>query len=195
MKQVWLIFAVLLFAVTLIFAGEQAAISLQVGDMAPVLRAKDDQGDDFDSQSLLGEKNLVVYFYPAAMTGGCTAQACAFRDAQEEFTKYNTLVVGVSGDSVQNLAWFKQTSNLNFPLLADPSGRIAASFGVPLQDGGEIVRQIDGKDVTLARGVTASRWTFIIDVDGKIIYKDADVNASMDSEKVLAFLQQHTAKK
>ncbi|MBN1478809.1 peroxiredoxin [candidate division KSB1 bacterium] len=189
------LFAFTLFTVIVAVAGEKAIVNLNIGDTAPVLQAKDDRGQDFNSQSLLGEQNLVVYFYPAAMTGGCTAQACAFRDDQQEFAELNTLVVGVSGDSVQNLAWFKQTNNLNFPLLADPDGSIARAFGVPTRDGGEIVRQVDEQDVKLIRGVTASRWTFIIDKKGTIIYKDTDVNAAEDSDKVLAFLKQHTSEK
>ena len=168
--------------------------ALNIGDTAPHFQAKADNGETFDSQNMLGKQNLVVYFYPAAMSGGCTSQACSFRDEKQSFEELNTTVVGISGDSVQNLKWFKQSNNLNFTLLADPDGSIAKSFGVPLRDGGEIVRTIDGKEVKLVRGVTAARWTFIIDKTGAIIYKDTDVNAAKDSSEVLAFLQQQSSK-
>ncbi len=170
-------------------AEDDTVVSLTVGDRAPLFQAKDDRGEDFNSQIILNDRNLVVYFYPAAMTGGCTAQACAFRDDLAEFEKLNTMVVGVSGDSVQNLAWFKQANNLNFPLLADPDGRIATSFGVPTKAGGDIMRTVDDQEVKLVRGVTASRWTFVIDKNGKIVYKDMDVDAAQDSDKVLTFLK------
>jgi peroxiredoxin Q/BCP len=178
---------IFVLGISLVFAD--AVIDLKVGDVAPVFQAKDDRGKDFNSQLVLNQQNLVVYFYPAAMTGGCTTQACAFRDDQAEFKALNTMIVGVSGDSVQNLAWFKQANNLNFPLLADPDGKIAKAFGVPTRDGGEIVRTVGDEEVTLVRGVTQSRWTFIIDKNGTVIYKDTDVNAGQDSQNVLEFLK------
>ncbi len=178
---------VIVLGISLVFA--EALIDLKVGDVAPVFQAKDDRGKDFNSQLLLDDQNLVVYFYPAAMTGGCTAQACAFRDDLAELKKLNTTVVGVSGDSVQNLAWFKQVNNLNFPLLADPDGKVAHAFGVPMRDGGELVRTIGDDEVTLVRGVTQSRWTFIIDKNGTVVYKDTDVNAGEDSKNVLEFIK------
>ena len=180
----------------LAIAGDvkESAIELAVGDTAPTFRAKDDQGKSFDSEKLLEKQNLVVYFYPAAMTGGCTKQACAFRDDREKFDKLNTAVVGVSGDAVQNLAWFKTVNNLNFPLLADPDGTIAKAFGVPFKEGAEIVRTVNGKEETLVRGVTSSRWTFIIGKNGTILYKDTDVKAAEDSETVLTFLEKRREK-
>ncbi len=182
---------IIVLFVVLFGLGMSNAKELKIGSLAPTFQARDDRGKDFQSQQLLGKKNLVVYFYPAAMTGGCTAQACGFRDAQSEFARLNAVVVGVSGDSVQNLAWFKQVNNLNFLLLADPDGSIAKAFGVPTRDGGEITRTVNDNEVKLVRGVTESRWTFVIDTEGKIVYKDTDVNAGQDSHKVLEFLKLH----
>ena len=187
-KNIMFVFAVF---VAISFSKAAETVALDVGDAAPTFHAKDDQGKDFESQLVLGEKNLVIYFYPAAMTGGCTAQACAFRDDMEKFENLNTNVVGVSGDSVINLTYFKQVNNLNFPLLADPSGTIAKAFGVPTRGGGEITRTIANQQVKLVHSITEARWTFIIDNEGKIIYKDTDVKASNDSENVLKFLKSH----
>jgi peroxiredoxin Q/BCP len=80
-------------------------------------------------------------------------------------------------------------NNLNFPLLSDENGIIAKKFAVPLKKGGSIERTIDDKQVTLTRGVSASRWTFIIDKEGKIIHKNTQVKAAENSKNVIAFLK------
>ena len=74
--------------------------ALQKGDKIPDFKAKDTNGNDFDSASLLGKKPLVIYFYPKDNTPGCTAQACSFRDQYEDFTDLGAEVIGVSSDSV-----------------------------------------------------------------------------------------------
>ena len=92
------------------------------------------------------------------------------------------------GDEVAGLALFKKTEKLNFPLLSDSDGAIAKAFGVPTRSGGSIKKTINGKEYTLNRGVTASRWTFII-IDGKVAMKNTKVNAAADSANVLKFLE------
>jgi len=91
----------------------------------------------------------------------------------------------VSGDSVNNHQLFKKVNNLNFTLLADEDGSVAKTFGVPLRDGGTIKREIEGKEVSLTRGVTPARWTFVIDRAGKIAMKNTQVKAAEDSKAVL----------
>jgi len=161
---------------------------VEVGDKVPDFSAKDDANQPWNSSDYIGKNILVVYFYPAAMTGGCTAQACAFRDDKSTLDALNAKVVGISGDNVDNLKYFKEAHDLNFPLLADPEGKIARKFGVQIKDGGSIVRNIGGTDITLERGVTASRWTFIIDKKGEIVYKNTEVNAAEDSKQVIAVI-------
>jgi peroxiredoxin Q/BCP len=73
--------------------------------------------------------------------------------------------------------------------LSDEKGEIAQKFGVPTREGGTITREIDGKSFDLVRGTTASRWTFIIDRKGKIVYKNEQVDASKDTEEVLSFIK------
>jgi peroxiredoxin Q/BCP len=80
---------------------------------------------------------------------------------------------------------FKKEHKLPFTLLADEKGEIAKKFGVPLKPGGKINVEIDGKKVVIERGVTASRWTFVIDKDGKIAHKNDKVNAAEDSKQIL----------
>ena len=183
-----------LLSVTLTFAvlpgAEDQNQGPKVGDRIESFQTLDDQGKNWRSADALRRNQyLVVYFYPAAMTGGCTKQACAFRDHKDELKDLKAEVVGVSGDSVQNLQYFKNANQLNFPLLADPNGAIAKKFGVPLRDGGSITRTVDSQEVTLRRGVTTARWTFILNKKGKIVYKNSQVNAEMDSQEVIAFLQ------
>jgi peroxiredoxin Q/BCP len=122
------------------------------------------------------------------MTGGCTAQACAYRDAAADLKAKNIKVVGVSGDSVNALKLFRKAHDLNFPLLSDVNGLIAQRFSVPQREGGSIQRTVDGKNFTLDRGQTSARWTFILDGEGKLIFKDTKVKAREDVSKVLTFL-------
>jgi peroxiredoxin Q/BCP len=146
----------------------------------------DDQGKAWKSSEVVGKKILVVYFYPADMTGGCTKQACGFRDDMKKLESKDVVVVGVSGDSVRNHQLFKKAENLNFPLLADEQGKVAGAFGVPFAKGEKsIEREIDGKTETLTRGGTASRWTFVVDRDGKIAMKNTQVKAAEDSKAIL----------
>lgn len=185
------------FAAVALVALQAAACSaedakdknLKVGDKAPVFSAKDQHGKEWTSKEVVGVKYLVVYFYPADMTGGCTKQACAFRDDIGKLRKKDVEVVGVSGDSVENHKLFANVHNLNFELLADEKGEIAKKFGVKTKAGGTISRKVEGKDFSLTRGVTASRWTFIIGKDGNIIYKDTSVKAAEDSKTVMAFIE------
>jgi peroxiredoxin Q/BCP len=177
---------VALVLATLTAYAEDKKVELKVGDPAPVFEAKDDQGKTWKSSDVVGKKLLVVYFYPADMTGGCTKQACGFRDDMKKLEDKDVVVVGVSGDSVRNHQLFKKAENLNFTLLADEQGKVANAFGVPFKKGeASIVRPVDGKDETLTRGGTASRWTFLVDRDGKIALKNTEVKAAEDSKAIL----------
>jgi len=182
---------ILIFAM-MVLGFQGWAQELEVGDSAPDFKATADDGLTWDVKDYLGEKFIVVYFYPAAMTGGCTAQACSYRDMKSQIASADAVVVGVSGDNVEGLQHFKEANNLNFPLLSDENGEIAKKFGVPTRDGGTITREIDGKDVELVRGVTASRWTFIIDKNGKIVYKNTDVDVTNDSKEILEFIKNNS---
>jgi peroxiredoxin Q/BCP len=162
---------------------------LKVGDVAPVFEGLADNGQKWNSEQ--GRKGglLVVYFYPAAMTGGCTAQACMFRDDRTKLLDMGAEVVGVSGDRIANLKAFKGSNRLNFPLLSDTAGTIARAFGVPTSQGGTIKREVEGQEVTLTRDVTAARWTFIIGRDGRIVFKETEVDPQGDSKAVLAAIE------
>lgn len=163
--------------------------SLKVGEKAPEFKGTTVDGTTWDLKDYVGKKYIVVYFYPAAMTGGCTKQACTYRDYKNDIESADAMVVGISGDNVDGLKVFKKANDLNFTLLADPTGAIAKEFGVPTRDGGSITRELNGENFELVRGITASRWTFIIDKNGKIVYKNEQVDAAKDTEQVLSFIK------
>jgi len=172
-----------------LWAGQDKPV-LKVGDKAPMFNANDHLGNLWQSSKVLKSgKYLVVYFYPAAMTGGCTKQACAYRDASALLDQENIYLVGISADPVRNLKYFSDEHGLNFPLLSDVNGYIARKFGVPINDGGSIKRTIQGKEITLVRPFTFARWTFIVDPSGKVIHKDTGVNAAQDAKAVTDFLK------
>jgi peroxiredoxin Q/BCP len=177
-------------------ADDKPSVDLKAGDPAPKFECTDDTGKAWKSEEHIGKKVLVVYFYPADMTGGCTKQACGFRDDMKKLVDKGVEVVGVSGDSVENHKFFKDFHKLNFALLADESGSVAKAFGVPLTPGntvvakdgaGKVVTDASGNEVKLKRGVTAQRWTFVIDKNGKIAHKDTEVKKAPgdDSKKIL----------
>lgn len=166
-----------------------ASASLDVGNAVGTFAANDDEGNLWSLDEHLGKKNVIVYFYPAAMTGGCTKQACAYRDESASLNDLDAVVIGVSGDSVNNLKLFKEAHGLNFTLLSDINGNIAKLFGVATRDGGSIEREIAGAAHTLTRGITTMRWTFVIDKQGNVVYKDDAVKATEDTSNVLAQLK------
>jgi peroxiredoxin Q/BCP len=165
------------------WAGDKGPM---VGDKAPTFESVDDQGKPWKSSDHIGKKVVVVYFYPADLTGGCTKQACGFRDDSKKLADMGVEVIGVSGDSVKNHQLFKKVHNLNFTLLADEDGGVAKKFGVPVGKGGTFKFTGDDGTVTnLIRGVTISRWTFVIDRNGMVVLRDTKTNAAQDSQRVL----------
>lgn len=167
--------------------------TVQVGERAPIFEGRADDGTLWRSRENVGRQILVVYFYPAAMTSGCTTQACTFRDNRSVLQELGAEVIGVSGDRIDALKTFKGVNRLNFPLLSDTDGKIAQAFGVPTAEGGSIEREVDGSRVTLTRDLTMSRWTFVIDREGRISYKDTEVDPAGDSARVIAHIRNMSA--
>jgi peroxiredoxin Q/BCP len=179
-------FQSLLFIIPLVLFN--SLFALKVDEKVPIFQAVDSKGSNWNSQSFLGQKYLLIYFYPAAMTGGCTKQACAYRNDYKKWKKNDVEIVAVSGDMPNNLALFKQAENLPFTLLSDPEGKVARIFNVPTTSGGVIEKLFKGEKFKLERGVTTKRWTFLLSKNGKLIYKNDKVDASKDSEIVMKFL-------
>ncbi len=127
------------------------ARGIQVGDKAPDFTLTSQSGEQVRLQDRLGERAVVLYFYPKDETSGCTAEACAFRDSYEVFTDAGAEVIGVSSDSAEKHASFAEHHKLPFTLLADPGGKVRKAFGVP---------------ATL--GVIPGRVTYVIDQSGTV---------------------------
>ncbi|MCK3655887.1 thioredoxin-dependent thiol peroxidase [Pasteurellaceae bacterium Macca] len=102
---------------------------LQAGDKAPQFTLQDQQDNAVSLQQFAGKK-VLVYFYPKALTPGCTTQACGLRDSQAELTALNTVVLGISPDLPKKLDQFVAKKALNFTLLSDPDHQVADAFGV-----------------------------------------------------------------
>jgi len=129
---------------------------LEPGDQAPDFALTTDTGETLRLADLAGER-VVLYAYPAAMTPGCTTQACDFRDSLQSLKSAGLRVVGISPDSPQKLATFRERDHLNFPLVSDPDKSVLTAYGAY----GE--KQNYGKTVL---GVIRS--TFVIGPDGRI---------------------------
>ncbi len=107
------------------------ARGVQIGDKAPDFTLPSQSGEQVRLQDRLGERVVVLYFYPKDNTSGCTAEACTFRDSYEAFTEASAEVIGVSSDSAGSHAGFAGKHKLPFTLLADRGGRVRKAYGVP----------------------------------------------------------------
>ena len=127
------------------------ARGIRAGDKAPDFTLPSQSGEPVRLHDRLGERVVVLYFYPRDNTPGCTAEACAFRDSYEAFTDAGADVIGVSSDSVARHEAFAGQHELPFTLLSDQGGRVRKSYGVPA-----------------AIGVIPGRVTYVIDREGTV---------------------------
>lgn len=103
---------------------------MEPNDIVDDFEAVDQHGNTVTLSEMLSDGPVVLFFYPKAMTGGCTAESCHFRNLRAEFAAYGAQPVGISADSMARQAEFDEANSLGFPLLSDPDRRIAAQFGV-----------------------------------------------------------------
>ncbi len=161
-------FLALMSLFSLLF-GSARAEALKVGDQAPAVSATTDAGTTLNLADVYKKNNYtLVWFYPRALTGGCTKQGCSIRDASAELKKLGVAVVGVSTDPVEKQKEFKEKNNFDYPLLADTDKKVVKAFGQ-------------------AGLVAASREAYLIDRSGKIVYYDKG-QTEKQAEMVLAFL-------
>ncbi|HSR83952.1 MAG TPA: thioredoxin-dependent thiol peroxidase [Streptosporangiaceae bacterium] len=141
-------------------------VRLAPGDAAPDFTLPDADGNEVSLSSLRGQR-VIIYFYPAAMTPGCTKQACDFRDSLASLAAAGFAVVGISPDSPAKLAKFRARDGLNFPLLSDSKREVLEAYGAY----GE--KMLYGKP-----SVGVIRSTFVVGPDGKIEQAQYGVKAT-----------------
>ena len=129
----------------------------KVGNLAPAFSLLDQDGNKVSLKQFKGKQNVALYFYPRAMTPGCTVQACGIRDSKKALAKLDTVVLGVSPDPVAKLGKFIEKQDLNFTLLSDEDHAITEKYGVWR------LKKFMGKEFM---GVV--RTTFIIGKDGRL---------------------------
>ncbi|MGH7945293.1 MAG: peroxiredoxin [Opitutaceae bacterium] len=149
--------------------GFARAEPLKIGDKAPQVSATTDAGTTLNLADVYKKNDYtLVWFYPKALTGGCTKQGCSLRDASAELKQKGVAVIGVSTDPVEKQKEFKEKNNFPFPLLADTDKKVVKAFG---QSGMAM----------------ASREAYLIDRTGRVVYHD-EKQTDKQAEKVLEFL-------
>ncbi|MCY4523284.1 MAG: thioredoxin-dependent thiol peroxidase [Halobacteriovoraceae bacterium] len=151
---------------------------LEIGKKAPVFSLPDQDGKMTDISDFNEKKNIVLYFYPKAMTPGCTVQARGVRDHKKEFEKLDTVVLGISPDECKRLVKFTKKEDLNFVLLSDDDNKVAKQYGVY------------GKKKFLGKEYMGiHRTTFIIGKDGYVKYVMEKVNTKTHHDDVIDFIK------
>ncbi|AYF78195.1 peroxiredoxin [Nocardia yunnanensis] len=150
---------------------------MKTGQLAPNFELPDQSGTLRSLEALLADGPVVLFFYPAANTPVCTAEACHFRDLATEFAAAGASCVGISADSVEVQAGFADKQALGYPVLSDPGAKVAGEFGV--------------KRGLLGAIVPVKRTTFVIDRDrtiAKVI--SSEMRANVHADEALKFLRE-----
>lgn len=150
-----------------------------VGKMAPSFTLVNQDGKKVSLKDFKG-KNVVLYFYPKAMTPGCTTQACGLRDSKRKYSSNDVVALGVSPDEFERLKRFQEKEGLNFDLLADPDKKVIEKYGAwgPKKFMG---KEFDG----------VLRTTFIIGKDGKLKHIMDKVKTKTHHEDALAWIKEN----
>ncbi|MFZ4401717.1 MAG: peroxiredoxin [Bacteroidales bacterium] len=173
--RMYLSIYILLFSCFSFFNSNQNLEKIEVGSIVPQFSLKDQNGNLFSIDSVLGKKNLVVYFYPKDDSPGCTKEACYFRDQFEVFTEADALIIGISGQSVESHKKFAEKYRLSFTLLSDEGNKIRKLFGVP----------------TNLFGLLPGRVTYVIDKKGKVVFVfDSQTQTKRHVEDALNILKE-----
>ncbi|HKS49928.1 MAG TPA: peroxiredoxin [Amycolatopsis sp.] len=147
---------------------------MKKGDLAPDFTLLDDRGEQRSLSEFLAAGPVVLFFYPAAMTAGCTAESCHFRDLAKEFAEVGARRVGISPDPVAKQQEFSARNGFDYPLLSDPDGTVATQFGVRRRFGPLLTR----------------RQTFVIGTDRRILEVIAsELRMAVHADKALAVLR------
>ena len=163
MNKAWIVCAVWMGLAAVGAGRVQTPVDLKVGDKAPDFSLPGTDGKTHKLSEYKG-KTVVVAWYPAAFTGGCTKECKAFTSSGEAIKKFDVVYFMASVDDEAKNKAFSEQEQANFPMLSDPDRKVGMAYGV----------------VTSPTG-RATRWTFYIGPDGKILFIDKDVNAHVDT--------------
>ena len=170
----FLIIYLLLFTSYLTYSQNKPMNEIKIGSTIPQFTLPDQNGNPFDINSVLGKKNLVIYFYPKDDSPGCTKEACSFRDQFEVFAEADAVIIGISGQSVESHKEFAAKYRLTYTLLSDEKDKIRKLFGVP----------------TNLFGFLPGRVTYIVDKTGNVIYIfNSQVQATKHVDEALRVLK------
>ena len=147
------------------------------GHLAPTFTLTNQNGDEVSLKDFLGKKYVVLYFYPKAMTPGCTVQACGLRDSLQSLEQFEAVALGVSPDPVTRLKKFEEKEELNFTLLSDEDHALANKYGV------WGLKKFMGREFL---GII--RTTFIIDKEGRVVHVMDKVKTKTHHEDVTKLL-------
>jgi peroxiredoxin Q/BCP len=151
---------------------------MKPGELVPDFSLPDQTGETRALTELLANGPIVLFFYPAAFTPGCTAEACHFRDLASEFAEVGATRVGISADAVAKQAEFAASKSFDYPLLSDEDGTVATAFGV--------------KRGLLAKLSPVKRATFVIGTDRKVLETfSSEVRFEAHADKALEYLRAH----
>ncbi|RVW00440.1 peroxiredoxin [Rhodococcus spongiicola] len=149
---------------------------MKPGERAPEFELPDQDGTRRTLTSLLSDGPLVLFFYPAASTPVCTAEACHFRDLASEFAEAGASVAGISRDDVEKQSGFASEQSFDYPLLADVDGTVAEQFGV--------------KRGLLGKITPVKRSTFVIDTDRTVLEViSSEMRANLHADRALEFVR------
>lgn len=151
----------------------------QVGKVAPAFTLRNQDGEKVSLKDFRGKKNVLVYFYPKAMTPGCTTQACGLRDSKAKLSRQKLVVLGFSPDPVKKLKKFQEKEKLNFDLLSDEDHAIADKYGV------WGLKKFMGREY-----MEINRMSFLVGIDGKIKHVMQKVNTRTHHDDVLALVKE-----
>lgn len=169
------IYFLLFFAYLLFHQNSDNMEKVTVGGRIPVFELKDQDDKIFKLDSVLGKKNLIIYFYPKDDSPGCTKEACSFRDQFEVFSDADALVIGISAQSVESHRAFAKKHRLNFTLLSDTGNKVRKQFGVKAD----------------LFGLLPGRVTYVVNKQGRVEYLfSSQIQAEKHVSEALRILKQ-----
>lgn len=168
------LFYLLVYIILFIIYLNTNTMKVVEGSKVPAFELKNQYGELFTLDSVIGKKNLVIYFYPKDDTPGCTKEACSFRDQFAVFADADAMIIGISAQSVESHLAFAEKHRLNYLLLSDTDNKVRNLFGVPSN----------------LFGLIPGRVTYIVDKKGEVVYIfNSQMNAEKHVDEALRILQ------